>query len=131
MEKYGLNKEVTEFLDRMEHPLRNEIEYLRWIIMSTGLELSEGIKWNGPNYCINSEDRITMRINPFKQIQVIFHRGAKVKEQPKDRLIKDEYKILTWKENDRAIATFRNIDEVEQLSVLFKELVILWIKATI
>ncbi|MDP2814290.1 MAG: DUF1801 domain-containing protein, partial [Erysipelotrichaceae bacterium] len=126
MEKYNLSNEVTALLDNLEHPLRNEINYLRSIIMSTGLGLSEGVKWNGPNYSINNEDRVTIRINPFKQIQVIFHRGAKVKEQPKERLLKDEHKILTWKENDRAIATFKRMDEIERLSVVFKELVIQW-----
>ncbi|MDP3305097.1 MAG: DUF1801 domain-containing protein [Erysipelotrichaceae bacterium] len=130
MEKYNLSNEVTALLDNLEHPLRNEINYLRSIIMSTGLGLSEGVKWNGPNYSINNEDRVTIRINPFKQIQVIFHRGAKVKEQPKERLLKDEHKILTWKENDRAIATFKRMDEIERLSVVFKELVIQWIEAT-
>ena len=56
--------------------------------MSTDYELTEGIKWNGPNYSINGEDRITIRINPPKQLQVIFHRGAKVKEPPAERLLK-------------------------------------------
>jgi hypothetical protein len=81
-----LNGEVTAFLDNLKHSLREEIEYLRKIIMSTDYELTEGIKWNGPNYSINGEDRITIRINPQKHLQVIFHRGAKVKEQPKERL---------------------------------------------
>ena len=130
MEKYILSNEVTALLDNLKHPLRNEIEYLRTIIMSTGLGLSEGVKWNGPNYSINNEDRITIRIYPFKQIQVIFHRGAKVKEQPKERLLKDEHKILIWKENDRAIATFMQIDDIEQRSVILKEIITQWIKAT-
>lgn len=130
MDIRNLSKEVNSLLDSMEHPLRNEIEYLRRLILNTGLGLSEGVKWNGPNYSVNGEDRITLRINPYKQIQVIFHRGAKVKQQPKERLIKDEHKILTWKENDRAIATFKRIDEIEQLSVVSEELVIRWIEAT-
>lgn len=131
MEKYSLSKEVTALLDSMEHPLRNEIEYLRRIIMSTGLGLSESVKWNGPNYSINNEDRITLRIYPFTQIQVIFHRGAKVKDQPKERLLKDDSMILTWKENDRAIATFKRIDEIEQVRIVFQEIVIKWIETTI
>jgi hypothetical protein len=54
-----------------------------------------------------------MRLQPPKQIQIIFHRGAKVKEQPEERLIKGDFGILEWKEKDRAIATFKNIEEVE------------------
>ena len=92
--------------------------------------LTEGIKWNGPNYSLNGEDRITMRINPPKQIQVIFHRGAKVKSQPQNRLIDGNYPFLTWKENDRAIATFKGLDDIQQFSEPFHEVVTKWIKAT-
>jgi hypothetical protein len=37
--------------------LRAEIDLLRGIIMSAGAGLAEGIKWNGPNYSVNDEDR--------------------------------------------------------------------------
>ena len=111
-----LNGEVTAFLDNLKHLLREEIEYLRKIIMSTDYELTEGIKWNGPNYSINGEDRITIRINPQKHLQVIFHRGAKVKEQPKERLLSDNYDILVWKGKDRAVASFKSLDEIQENS---------------
>lgn len=46
-----------------------------------------------------------MRIQPPKQIQLVFHKGAKKLTQPKGKLIDDNW-LLTWKENDRAIAAF-------------------------
>ncbi len=125
-----LNEDVTKFLDKSNHPLRAEIEYLRKLILSTNVDLSEGIKWNGPNYSIGTEDRITMRINPTKQIQIIFHRGAKKKEQPKEKLLSDDFDLLSWKENDRAIVTFRNFKEIEDNSETFQNIVDMWIKAT-
>ena len=75
----NLNNEVTDFLDELNHSLRKEIEALRICILSTDNNLTENIKWNGPNYCFDNEDRITMRIQPpkTKLIQIIFHRGAK------------------------------------------------------
>src|SRR3989338_2180489 len=101
-----LHRELTHFLDELSHPFRSEVDRLRTIILSAVTDLSENIKWNGPNYCFNNEDRITMRIHPtLDQIQLIFHRGAKKLEQPKDKLISSTSKFLTWKENDRAIAT--------------------------
>lgn len=108
-----LNIEVTEFLNEVNHPLRKEIELLREIIINATSGLSENIKWNGPNYCFNEQDRITMRIQPPKQVQLIFHRGAKKQEQPKNRIIQSKSKLLLWKENDRAIVTFKNITEIE------------------
>ena len=131
MENHQMNMEVTKFLDNLNHPLREEIEYLRKLILSTDIGLTEGIKWNGPSYSINNEDRITIKINPPKLIQVIFHRGAKVKEQLRERLLGDEYSLLSWRENDRAIATFKNIEEIRQNQEILKEIVVKWIEATI
>ncbi len=130
MSKNYLNNEVTAFLDSLEHSLRDGIEYLRKTIMSTDFNLTEGIKWNGPNYSINSEDRITIRINPQKQLQVIFHRGARVKEQLEERLLSEKYDILIWKENDRAIASFKSLVEIQNNSIMLKEVVDKWIEAT-
>jgi hypothetical protein len=69
-----MNSEVTDFLDELNHPFRNEIEHLRICILTANSGLTENIKWNGPNYCYGNEDRITMRVQPTttKQIQIIF-----------------------------------------------------------
>ena len=125
-----MSEEVTAFLDHLEHPLRDEIDYLRKVILESKYELTEGIKWNGPNYSHDHEDRITMRIHPEKQLQLIFHRGAKVKKQPDERLLKGDYSFLTWKENDRAIATFKRMEVIEQNAGLLLEIVNQWIEAT-
>jgi uncharacterized protein YdeI (YjbR/CyaY-like superfamily) len=62
--KINLNSEVTAFLDEQKNPFRKEIEQLRNCILSANTDLTENIKWNGPNYCFDNEDRITMRIQP-------------------------------------------------------------------
>jgi hypothetical protein len=127
----NLNSEVTEFLDEQNHPFRQEIEQLRHCILTANPELTENIKWNGPNYCFDNDDRITMRIQPpAKKIQLIFHRGAKKQEQPKDKLITNKSKMLLWKENDRAIITFTSLQEIENGKVELKEIIEEWINAT-
>lgn len=126
-----VNPDVTRFLDELHHPLRSEIEALRLVILEASALLEENIKWNGPNYSVGAEDRITMRIQPPKQIQLVFHRGAKVKEQPKERIVQDPSGLLMWKENDRAVASFKNQEAVEAgreaLSVIVRE----WLVATV
>lgn len=119
--------EVTKFLDDLCHPLRNEIELLRKIIVNSVSGIEENIKWNGPNYTFNSEDRITMRIQPPKQIQLIFHRGAKKLAQPTERLINDTSKLLVWKENDRAVVSFKNIDEINTHRLALIQIINDWI----
>lgn len=125
------SKEVTLFLDEQNHPFRKEIEQLRNYILDANNELTENIKWNVPNYCFNNEDRITMRINPPKQVQIIFHCGAKVKVQPNNKLIQDDFGILTWKGNDRAIATFKNITDIENRKEFLSKIVADWLTVTI
>jgi len=122
----NLNKELSDFLDHQKHPFRNEIENLRNIILSVDIKLTENIKWNGPNYSFEGEDRITMRIQPpAEQVQLIFHRGAKKQEQPENRLIQSTSKLLAWKENDRAVITLKSMNDIEnsgsELAVIIKQ----------
>tara|TARA_Y100001949_G_C15742626_1_gene224327 strand:+ start:107 stop:502 length:396 start_codon:yes stop_codon:yes gene_type:complete len=124
-----LNIDVSQFLDTLNHPLRAEIEALRTIILKACNELTENIKWNGPNYAFDGEDRMTMKIQPPKQIQLIFHRGAKKLEQPKKRMIEDKSGLLIWKENDRAVASFKSIDDVKNNEPTINDIVLAWLDA--
>ncbi len=125
------NKEVTTFLDGQKHPFRKEIEQLRNYILEANPELTENIKWNGPNYCWHDADRITMKIQPpAKQVQLIFHRGAAKQAQPKSKLIATKSKILVWKENDRAIITFKSLQEIDHAKSELMEIVTDWITAS-
>lgn len=127
---YKLNSEVTTFLDELNHPLRIEIEQLRNCILKANENLTENIKWNGPNYCFDNEDRITMRVQPpTKQIQIIFHRGAKKQTQPNDKLISNKSKILIWKENDRALVTFKSLQDIESGKTELTSIINEWINA--
>lgn len=125
-----LNPEVTAFLDALNHPFRNEIELLRNTILETNSGLQENIKWNSPNYSFKNEDRITMRVQPLKQVQLVFHCGAKKQEQPKEKLINTSSNLLLWKENDRAIASFKKPEEVAQNLSDLITIINDWIKAS-
>jgi hypothetical protein len=126
----NMNSDVTGFLDEQKHPFRKEIEQLRICILNANNALVESIKWNGPNYSVANEDRITMRIQPpIKQAQLIFHRGAKKKVQPTEKLISNKSKMLVWKENDRAVATFKNIEDIENGNVELTEIIKEWVSA--
>ncbi len=126
----NLNREVTTFLDDLHHPSRAEIEQLRLTILNADGGITENIKWNGPNYCFENEDRITMRIHPPKQIQLIFHRGVKKLTPPNEKIINDQSGLLVWKENDRAVISFQDINSIEKSKSELEDIVIKWIKAT-
>ncbi len=122
-----MNTEVTSFLLAQNHPLTKEINLLREIILSCDKGLSENIKWNGPNYVFAEEDRVTMKINPPKNIQLILHRGVKKQIQPKEKLIQDVSGLLLWKENDRAIITFKTASEIKANIPSLKKIIKAWI----
>lgn len=125
-----MENEVTAFLKPIKHPLIKEIEYLRAIILSAHAEMGENIKWNGPNFHHKDADRISMRINPPTQLQLILHRGAKVLEQPKGKLIEDDSGMLVWKGNDRAVITFKNMKEIKAKETQLKKIIIKWLAAS-
>lgn len=123
-----MNPEVTKFLDTLNHPLRDEIEQLRKIILSAKSGIEENIKWNGPNYTYNGEDRITMKIQPPKNIQLILHRGAKVLDMPTEKLLKEDFGILNWKGNDRAVATFVIMEEIVSTKESLQKIIEEWVQ---
>lgn len=123
------NDEVTQFLDGLGHPLRKEIDQLRREVLSAHAGLSENIKWNGPNYHLEGQDRITMRLHPPTQIQLVFHRGAKPLAQPSDRLIGDHPGLLAWKANDRAVATFATLEDIASRRAELAQVINEWLAA--
>ncbi len=130
MKLKNYNPTVTEFLNDKNHPNRALIENLRNLILSTDQSLDENIKWNGPNYSINGEDRITMRLFPPKSFQLIFHCGAKSRNDLKERLINEKSDLLLWKSNDRALIELKKLksDDFNQkeLTGIIKK----WLKAS-
>lgn len=124
------SNEVSGLLNELNLPLIKAIEQLRELILNVDLDLVETIKWNGPNYQYKNEDRITLRVQDTKQVQVIFHRGAKVKVQPINHLIEDEFNLLVFKENDRAILNIKSIEEVVLHQLSIQTLVYRWILAS-
>ena len=71
-----------------------------------------------------------MSVQPLtKQVRLIFHRGAKKKEQLKDKLIANQSKMLVWKEYDRAIITFKSLQDIENGKAELTTIINEWIEA--
>lgn len=125
-----INNEVSENMDRLDLLLRNEIQNLRYIILNANENLEENMKWNAPNYHIKDADRITMKLYPPNQIQIIFHRGAKTQAQPEEKLLANDFGLLDWKSNDRAVLTLKDINDIELNKGKITSLVQSWLAAT-
>lgn len=68
-------EQVAEFMARLEHPLKAEIDAARAIIKSASPKIAERIKWNAPSY-YTSEDLLTFNPRTTKNVQIVFHHIA-------------------------------------------------------
>lgn len=123
-------QEVALFMENTDHLLKDEIIALRKIILASDPEITEHIKWNAPSFCVNEEDRFTFKLNATEAVDIIFHRGAKVKAMPSERLIEDPDALLKWVTNDRAVATFSNMTDVQDKELALIAILNEWKKAS-
>lgn len=126
----GSATEVTEFLQRLKHGRKGEVQAIRELILSADPKISEHIKWNAPSFCIEGDDRITFRLQPSDRVQLVFHRGAKKRDDEATFSFKDNSGLLEWVTKDRAQVTFDDLDDVKAKRVALKNLVNRWMKAT-
>jgi uncharacterized protein YdeI (YjbR/CyaY-like superfamily) len=125
--KLSGHEEVMEFLWDTIHPLKEGIELIRKIILSADKEITEHIKWKAPSFCYNGEDRITFNIHKNEYILLIFHRGAKVKDNA-NFVFEEGKNFLEWLAPDRAVVKFYSIEEVKAKKAFLKKVVSEWIK---
>jgi len=129
MERSG-HDQVSEFMRKLEHPLKQEIEEVRSIILGVHPEISEHIKWNAPSYRYQGEDRLTFHLRGKDHFQLVFHCGAKVKAGTvEDPLLEDHTGLLQWKGPDRAIARFTDMEDVMAKKRQLTEVIIKWLDA--
>lgn len=119
---------VATFMADLEHPLQDEIEVLRQIVLDAHEGITEQVKWNAPSFCYDGDDRVTFRLQPTS-LQLIFHRGAKVKPADGFNFV-DDSGLLKFATPDRGIATFTDMDSIEENKEALSALVSKWIEAT-
>ena len=118
--------EVDEFMRKLDHPLKAELEAVRAIILGASPEISEGIKWNAPSFRLK-EYFATINIRK-EEVLVILHLGAKVKDNSAAGLkISDPTGLLEWLGKDRAAVKFRDMKAIKSSRAAFENIVRQWI----
>jgi hypothetical protein len=119
---------VDEFMAKLDRPLRAKMEAVRSVILSADRRITEGIKWNAPS-CYCHEWFATFNRSPRAQefVQVIFHRGAKVKQGESSRYVDDPSGILEWITNDRCIAKFGGMKDIDRKQNALRDVVAQWV----
>jgi hypothetical protein len=121
-------KEVDNFMESLDHPLKAEIEAVRAIILGADKSITESIKWNTPSFYFK-EYFATFHLRSRESIQVVFHKGAKVKDGSTEGMkISDPSGLLKWRDKERCVATLSDMNDIRArksaLSIIVKQ----WIR---
>ncbi|WP_307531992.1 DUF1801 domain-containing protein [Streptomyces umbrinus] len=106
---------------------KETIEYLRAAVLGSDPGITENVKWKAPSFLRGGEDRVTFQLRAKKGVQLIFHRGAKVKDDRADFRFSDESGLLGWISSDRATVIFQDLDDVKANEEAFVTLVRSWV----
>ena len=119
---------VDEHLDALDLPLRSSIDAVRRAILGSTDGLTEHIKWNAPSYVADGEDRVTFRFPPKGGIQLVLHRGVRVRDDTADFTFDDESGLIEWITPDRGTVTLADAADVEAKLPAISTLVRRWVR---
>lgn len=120
---------VDEYLAKLAHPMKPEIEAVRALILGSTPGVTERVKWNAPSFGLDGEDRVTLRLQPGDRLELIFHRGAKVKDTT-GFAFEDGSGLLKWLAPDRAVATVADRADLEAKREALARVAAAWMLAT-
>lgn len=121
--------DVETFLADLEHPLKNGVVALRAAILASDAAITEHIKWNAPSFCYGGDDRVTFRLPPKGGVQLVLHRGAKVKDT-RGFAFDDRWGLVAWAAPDRGVVTLADLAAVQARTRDVVALVNAWMRAT-
>ncbi|WP_127586965.1 DUF1801 domain-containing protein [Paenibacillus koleovorans] len=123
--------QVEDFMTKLVHPLKAEIEAVRSIIRTAQPHLQERIKWNAPSFAWEDDDRITFQLRGQDFFLLVLHRGAKAAPLTgPGRLVEDPTGLLNWASNDRATIRLSDMQDVEAKRDKLATVLSLWIETT-
>ena len=122
------SKAVDEFLSKLKHPLKPVVEAIRSAALSVDPRITEGIKWNAPSFYCNGWFA-TANVRAKDSVMVVFHMGAKVKDNSTAGMkIDDKAGLLEWAAKERAVARFSSLEDFNAKQSAFKAVVSQWVR---
>ena len=112
------NPEVDTYLKQKGHPLTQEIQKIREIILSTDDKVEECIKWSSPTFMYNG-NIASFFMNAKKHVSLMFHTGA---------LINDKSGLLEGDGKEGRTARFESLDDIEKKKTALQAVIRSWIQ---
>lgn len=118
--------EAGAFMAALDHPLKADIEIVRKLVLGVNPAISDGVKWNSLSFR-KSDWFATVNLRSKDVVQLVFHTGAKAKENPELK-IPDANGLLLWLAKDRALVTLGGGKMLKANRAAFEAIVKAWIK---
>ncbi len=119
---------VETLLRELSHPLKQEIEKARALILDIDPSISEAIKWNTVSFR-TTDFFAAVNLRCKDSLQFVFHTGAKVKATAKTGIdIQDPAELCKWLAKDRCLVTLGSGAEIDANRKAFEALVREWIQ---
>jgi len=82
-------QKVNEFMDKLDHPFKAEVQAIRDIIKNVNKDITEEIKWKAPSFSYKGEYLVTFNLWEKQRIQLVFHNPQISKV--KSKLLEGDY----------------------------------------
>jgi hypothetical protein len=111
------NPQVDEFMAKLKHPLKAELQRVREIILGTDNKLTEVIKWGGPTFVYKGNlATLTPRTKRF--VNLFFQTGA---------ILPNRHGILEGEAKEVRVARFHDMKDIDEKKEALKAVVREWI----
>jgi hypothetical protein len=95
-------------------------------VLGASPEIADGVKWNSVSFR-KSDWFATVNLRSKDVVQLVFHTGAKVKDNPKLE-ISDPAGLLLWLAKDRALVTLGSGKTMTANTKAFEAILKAWVK---
>ena len=112
------NPEVDQFLENKQHPLTEEINEVRKIILATDERIEETIKWSSPTFMYKG-NIASFFMNAKKFVSLMFHKGA---------TINDKNGLLEGDGKEARVARFNDMADIKKKKKALEAVIKEWIK---
>lgn len=123
-------EEVTRRIQKLDPAIRDTVEILRDIILSTDKEISERIKWNNPSFYY-SGDMKPFDPKAYKRDMIVFnlHKNRIMLVFPSGAKVADASGLLTGDYTDgRRIVVFKDLEDVRAKTSALQHVIKEWLK---
>lgn len=120
---------VDALVAALPEPSRAAMQALRGLVAASHPDVTEHVKWNGPSFVIDGDDRISLGVAKGGAVRAVLHRGAKLKST-EGFAFADDSGLIQWAAVDRGVVTFADQAEVAARGEAFQALCGRWFEAT-